>query len=156
MQQMLQTALDGLAQSLGLDSLKLSADGDIALSIDEVEIGITLMAQSGQVRLLSIIGDMPETEGKEIAQILLAANHLGAMTGGAAIGFDTEAELVTLNLCLPVPGLTSETLASALETMANVTTAWRQNLPVLAEIDAAAAPATPTGGEGSGGDWLRV
>ena len=82
MHQTLQTALDGLATSLGLDSLPLSSDGDTALSIDDVEIGITLLPASGQVRLLSIIGDMPETDGKEIGQLLLAANHQGAMTGG--------------------------------------------------------------------------
>lgn len=156
MHQTLQTALDGLAQSLGLDNLKLSADAEIAIAIDDVEIGISLLPQTGQVRLLSIIGDMPETDSKEIAQILLAANHLGSMTGGAAIGYDTEADILTLNHRLPVVGISSETLAAALENMANVTTGWRQNLPVLGEIDAAAHPAAASGGEGSGSGWVRV
>lgn len=157
MQQTLQSALDGLARNLGLDALVLSSDGTTALSIDDVEIGITLMPAIGQVHLLSIIGDMPDTEGKELGQVLLAANHMGAMTGGAAIGYDAEADLITLNLCLPVAGITPETLAAGLETMANVTTGWRANLPVLRDLDAAAAPAAasaPT--EGSDGSWLRL
>lgn len=154
MHQTLQTALDGLAQTLGLDRLTLSSDGETAISIDDVEIGITLVQSTGQVRFLSIIGDMPETDGPELGQLLLAANHQGAMTGGAAIGYDAEADILTLNLCLPVAGISPEILAAALEVMANVTTGWRSNLPVLAEIDATAAPAAASGDEGSG--WVRV
>ena len=155
MQQTLQTALDGLAQNLGLDRLTLSSDGETAIAIDEVEIGITLVQSTGQVRLLSIIGDMPDTDGSELGQVLLAANHQGAMTGGAGIGYDAEADLLTLNLCLPVAGISAETLATALETMANVTAGWRSNLPVLAEIDASTTPAAAgSGDQGSG--WVRV
>jgi Tir chaperone protein (CesT) family len=155
MRQTLQTALDGLARDLGLDALVLSPEGEVAIAIDEVEIGITLMPGIGQVHFLSIIGDMPETEGKEIAQVLLAANHMASMTSGAAIGFDAESDLITLNLCLPVAATTAASLATALETMANVTTGWRTNLPVIRELDAAAAPAAASG-QGAGSGWLRM
>lgn len=152
-----QVTLDILAKDLGLDDLTLSPDGNTALSIDDVEIGITLMSGSGQLRLLSIIGDMPETDGKELAHVLLAANHLGGMTEGAAIGYDTEADLVTLNLSLPVAGIDADALAAALETMASTTLAWRENLPVLRDIDAAAARSeTPAGAGGDASTWMRA
>ena len=153
MQQTLQTALDGLARNLGLDGLTLASDGTVALSIDDVEVGISLMPATGLVHLLSIIGDMPETEGKELAQVLLAANHMGAMTGGAALGYDIEEDVITLNLCLPLATVTAETLAAALETMANVTAGWRSNLAVMRDLDAAAAPA-PSAGAGEA--WLKL
>lgn len=155
MRQTLQTALDELSRDLGLDGLPLSPDGETAIRIEDVEIGITLMPALGQVHFLSIIGDMPDTDGKELSQVLLAANHMGAMTSGASIGYDAEADLITLNLFLPVAEVTKDALASALERMANVTAGWRSNLPTLREIDAAAAPAAPTSASG-GESWLRL
>jgi len=154
MRQTLQAALNDFAKAAGLEDLTLSSDGDTAISVDDVEIGITHLDRLEQVHLLSIIGDMPETEGPELAQVLLAANHMGLMTEGAAIGFDAGAGVLTLNRWLPADYVTGATLTAAIESFAAVTLAWRSNMPVIAEIDAGATPKAP--GEAAGDAWVKI
>ena len=154
MKDKLQSALGELAETFGLDDLVLSGAGEVALEIDDVEIGITWMEDLQAVHLLGIVGEMPDVTGPELGKVILSANHMAVMTGGAAIGYDFDSNVLTLNWCLPTENITGPVLAQALQVMANVTAGWRGNLPVLRDMDAAADPAPPPAqGEG---EWLRM
>lgn len=93
---------------------------------------------------MSVIGIMPDADGPEPGRLLLSANHLGGLTGGAAVGLDTEENLLTLNLRLA--GLDGAVLAATIKTMAEVTESWRANLHLLVGIDRGADGGADGGG----------
>ena len=158
MRKNLENAVAELSRAVNIEDLELSAEGTTALSIDDVEIGITLLDDIGMVHLMAIIGDMPDATGPEIGQVLLSANRMAVMTGGASIGYDAEDNLITLNLCLPAATIDGTQLAAGLETVANVTTGWRGNLAVLRDIDAQVSPPPQRARKmnDTGTDWLRM
>lgn len=156
MQTTVQTALDTLGKALGVADLTMDADNRAAVAVDDVEIGIQLSEDTAMVQLFAIIGPMPDAQGPELFRVLLGANHMGAMTGGAAVGLDAGRDLLTLTLSLPVMAVTGDTLAAGLETVANVTAAWRSNLPLLAEVDAVVEPVASKAIYTPPADWMRM
>lgn len=153
MQDHFQTVLNDLGAKIGLD-LALSAEGQVALGIDDAEIGLTYLAESDEVHLHTIIGALPDTPGATFFGLLMSANHMGAMTMGASIGCDLEAQLVTLNRRVPSGWLNVVRFETLLETFADLAGAWRDNYASLTA--AADTEETPDEPAAAGDAWIRM
>lgn len=150
-----QTILNDFGAKIGID-LPLSAEGQVAIGVDEIEVGLSYVEAADEVHLHSIIGALPDEPGPAFFSVLMAANHLGSMTEGGAIGCDLEEQLVTLNRRVPAGWLTLPRFETVLERFADLAAVWRDNYAALITT-AEAADAAGADTAAAGGDaWIRM
>lgn len=152
MKDALQAILNDFGAKIGID-LPLSAEGQVAIGVDDIEIGLTHVEGSDELHLHTILGALPDDPDATFYSVLMSANHMGAMTQGAAIGCDLEEGLVTLNHRIPVDWLTLPRFEALLESFADLAGAWRDNFSALTDAAAQPVPDSPVA---DGNDWIRM
>mgnify|MGYP000955670429 CR=1 FL=1 len=150
-----QAILNDFGAKIGID-LPLSAEGQVAIGIDETELGLSYVEGTDELHLHTIIGALPDEPTVAFLSVLMAANHMGAMTEGGAIGCDLEEQLVTLNRRIPAAWLTLPRFETLIEGFADLAAVWRDNYAALITT-AEAAEAAGTEAAAAGGDsWIRM
>ncbi|MCL3883328.1 type III secretion system chaperone [Marivita sp. GX14005] len=136
----LEQAIEALGARLGTE-LALDNDGRLAVALDDIEIAILYVAATDEVHFYTPLGAVPDEGAEPFLRILLAGNHMGRLTGGAAIAVDPEGDTVSLNLRAGTDGLSADLLERRLEDFANLARSWQGAMPALGEAASDAADA---------------
>ena len=103
------------------------------LTVENFDLLFCFLENSGELLLQAGVGLPCDERALPADQVnfwknLAKANNLFAGATGCALGYDPEADLVTLQMPAPVEGMTQESFEALLQTMLLQCAAWMQRL----------------------------
>lgn len=127
-----QACLDAFADQRQL-SWRPGAEPSLAiLELDGFPINLAYREDRGLLFIQAGVGMPPEDVDRREAfwKRLLKANNAFSETEGATLGYEEEADLVTLQVAWPLAGLTQEGFGNLLENVVFMVAHWLQELAV--------------------------
>lgn len=125
-------ALDQLGRHIGLPGLKFNREGICELTVgDGIDIYFQGDDDATALHLNGVVGTMPSADAR-VLRALLAANHNGQATGGAALALDSRTSEIVLTRTLEVAALPLDQLVATLEAFVKYVAFWRDYLPGMA------------------------
>ncbi len=116
-----------LGHSLDIEGLTLDERGYCVLFFDDVGINVEFDEASEQLFLYANICELPPRgERLPLYEVLLDGNSMFQGTAGGTIGVDTENNLATLTLALPIHRLDGQRLEAALVHFASLVRDWQE------------------------------
>lgn len=121
--------LEGLAQAAGIaDGIRPDEDGSVCLAVDDFAVAFREIADGRELLMWSPLAEQPPEIADRLNELLLRANFLGALTGGAVLSLSEGGERICLHRRLPLAGLDAEAFREAFETFVEAALAWRRQI----------------------------
>ena len=125
--------LEGLAQAAGItDGIRPDEDGSVCLAVDDFAVAFREIADGRELLVWSPLAERPPEIADRLNDLLLRANFLGALTGGAVLSLSEGGERICLHRRLTLAGLDDESFREAIEDFVEAAIAWRRQIEDVA------------------------
>lgn len=121
--------LEGLLEAAGItDGIRPEEDGSVCLAVDDFAVAFREIADGRELLMWSPLAERPPEIADSLNELLLRANFLGALTGGAVLSLSEGGERICLHRRLALAGLDAEAFREAFEDFVEAAIAWRRQL----------------------------
>jgi len=134
-----ETTLQEFGHGIGLEGLRLDAQGHCALRFDAVHVHLQVLDEDEQVLCYAPLGRLDAQTQPAMAWELLDAGYLFRHTGGASLSRDRETGQCLLSCLLEGAHVTAHAFEARMTWFVNTAELWMQRLQ-----GAASSPPGPT------------
>lgn len=121
--------LEGLVRAAGItDGIRPEEDGSVCLAVDDFAVAFREIADGRELLMWSPLAERPPEIADSLNELLLRANFLGALTGGAVLSLSEGGERICLHRRLALAGLDAEAFREAFEDFVEAAIVWRRQI----------------------------
>lgn len=124
----LPTMLAAYGREAGLSDLRETGPDQCAVSLEGFTVHLANFQERGVLMLHAGIGVLPEWDRERLCAWLLESNNLFRDTGGATLGLDTEAGVITLQVAWPHTDLDTRRFGSLFDNFILLAGDWMEKL----------------------------